>query len=275
MKYLFFYIISLLLIAGCAARISNPNIITITGSDTMFELTSNLADAYMREHPGISIHVKGGGSAVGIKALIKGETDICTASRNLKPNEAKQLADYYSTIGIVYLIALDGLSIYVHPDNELKNFTMHQLKDIYTGKISNWKELGGTDDDIILVSRNPNSGTYLYFMDLVLEGEPYGKNAIYFSTTNEIVNFVSQNKNAIGYGGMGYSLNVYNASIEGIEPVEKNVINNTYPIKRYLHFITAKSSSGNIKSFINWVLSPSGQSIVRNSGYIPLWENEE
>lgn len=266
-------LISIVLIFSCSFIPTEDNTIRIVGSDTMLELTSNLAEQYMKEHQGVSIIVTGGGTATGINALIKNQTDICTASRNLKPDEAKQLADYYGSLGLVYLIAKDALNIYVHPNNQVKNLTIEQLRGIYTGEINNWKSLGGKDLPIIAVTRNPNSGTYLYFKDHILEGGNYTDDVIVGSTTKEIIKIVEENETAIGYGGMGYKGNVTHLKINGVEPTENNVRNDTYPIIRYLHFFTTKAPRGEVKRFIDWVLSPAGQSIVRKSGFIPLWEN--
>lgn len=268
---LFLFII---LITGCSGSRLDNNTIKITGSDTMLELTSNLAEVYMKEHPGISIQVQGGGTAEGIKSLINDNTDICSASRILEPQETKLLADYYHSIGLIYLVAKDGLSIYTNPYNPVKNLTLDQLKDIFTGKINNWKTFGGKDTSIIIVTRNPNSGTYLYFKEHVLLGENYTSNSIVKATTKAIVNYISEHSNAIGYGGMGFNKKVTHLKINGIESVEENVINDTYPITRYLNFITTNSPNQIVKEFINWVLSPAGQSVVRKSGYIPLWENK-
>lgn len=272
-KFLFIIISFVIFISGCSANISNKNIVTISGSDTMFELTSKLAEEYMKDHSGISIKVDGGGTAAGIRQLIEGEIDICTASRNLTPEEAKALADYYGSLGLVFLIAKDALSIYLHPENPVENLTFEQLKKIYIGDVDNWKTVGGIDTLIQLVTRNPNSGTYLYFKDHILDAEEYGDNSIVIPTTREIVKYVEQNKNAIGYGGMGYTGKIKHIKIDGVEPIEANVRNDTYPIIRYLHFFTSKIPGGEIKRFIDWVLSPSGQSVVRKAGFIPLWEN--
>lgn len=273
-KFLFIFIACIVFAAGCSSNISKRNIVTISGSDTMFELTSKLAEEYMKDHSGISVKVDGGGTASGIRQLIKGEIDICTASRNLKPDEAKQLADYYGSLGLVFLIAKDALSVFVNENLPINNLTTTQLKKIFKGEITNWKELGGPDSLIQIVIRNPNSGTYLYFKDHVLEGEDYYRDAIIISTTREIVNFVGKNYSAIGYGGMGYKGNVKHIRIDSIEPTEANVRNDTYPIARYLHFFTTKSPGGNTKKFIDWVLSPAGQSIIRQTGFIPLWESK-
>lgn len=262
------------LLLGCSSNISNRNIVTISGSDTMFELTSALAEEYMKEHPGISVKVGGGGTAAGIKSLIDGKIDICTASRNLKPFEAKALADYYGSLGLVFLIAKDALSIYTNPHNPVDNLSSDQLRKIFTSQINNWDEVGGVDTTIQTVIRNPNSGTYLYFKEHVLEGEEYASNSMVIPQTKDIVKLVEENINAIGYGGMGYTGNVTHLKINGVEPNEQNVRNDTYPIIRYLHFFTTKYPTGEVKRFIDWVLSPAGQSVVRRSGFIPLWETK-
>ncbi|MBK7631377.1 MAG: phosphate ABC transporter substrate-binding protein [Ignavibacteriales bacterium] len=263
-----------LLILSCSYKPLEKKEIKIVGSDTMLELTLNLAEQFMKENPGISIIVSGGGTAIGIKALINNGSDICTASRNLKPEEAKNLAEYYGSLGLVFLIAKDALSIYLNPNNPVKNLTLNQLKDIYTGKVKNWKVFGGKDTTINVVTRNPNSGTYLYLKDHILDGDNYTDNSIVKSTTKEVIRFVEESENAIGYGGMGYVGKIIDAEIEGIDPSENNIRNDTYPIIRYLHFFTSKTPDGTVKKFIDWVLSPSGQNIVRQSGFIPLWENK-
>lgn len=259
---------------SCSHRPTEKSEIKIIGSDTMFELTSNLAEQYMKDNPGISVIVLGGGTATGIRALIGNETDICAASRNLKPDEAKLLGDYYGSLALIFLIAKDGLSVYLHPDNPIKDMSLQNVKDIYTGKIKNWKEIGGNDASIIPVTRNPNSGTYLYFKEHVLEGDEYISGLVVIPTTKEIVRYVEENVNAIGYGGIGYSGNIIHSKINGIEPSESNVRNDTYPISRYLHFFTTKAPEGAVKNFIDWVLSPVGQAVVRKSGSIALWENK-
>jgi phosphate transport system substrate-binding protein len=271
-KYILFVII--LFFLSCSYKPTEKKEIKIVGSDTMLELTLNLAEHFMKENPGVSITVSGGGTATGIKALINNESDICTASRNLKPDEAKDLAEYYGSLGLVFLIAKDALSIYLNPQNPIKDLSLYQLKDIFTGKVKNWKEFGGKDTAIVVVTRNPNSGTYLYLKEHVLEDENYTENCLIKSTTKEIIRAVEENENAIGYGGMGYKGKVIDSRIDGVDPSENNIRNDTYPIIRYLHFFTSKTPDGTIKKFIDWVLSPAGQNLVRQSGFIPLWENK-
>lgn len=238
----------------------------------MLILTQKLADEYMQRNPGTSIYVEGGGTASGIKAMIRGDVDICTASRLLKPDEAKLLADYYGTLGMYFLLAKDALSIYLNPSNPVKNLSREELKKIFTCRISNWKDVGGNNEPILLVNRNPNSGTYLYFKEHILDGDEYCGDSEVEATTEQVIDMVENNVNAIGYGGIGYGADVYHATIEGIEPTEENARNDSYPITRYLHFFTSKSPTGEIKNFIDWVITPEGQKIIRREGYIPLWE---
>jgi phosphate transport system substrate-binding protein len=272
MKNIFIIFLLVLIIAGCSPKPIELAAIRIKGSDTMLKLTENLAEAYMTNHPGISIYVEGGGTSEGVKALIRGTVDITTASRNLLPEEAKLLAEYYGTLGIVFLVAKDALSIYIHPDNPVKNLSIDQLKKIYRCEITNWKELYGKDAPIIPVTRNPNSGTHLYLKEHILDGEEYCENLIVEPTTRSVIEFISENTNAIGYGGISYKEKILHSKIEGIEPSKKNAQNDSYPITRYLHFFTTKEPSGAIKDFIDWVLTPEGQKIVDQSGFIPLWE---
>jgi phosphate transport system substrate-binding protein len=272
MKQSLLFILLILLFAGCSSKIGDNVTITIKGSDSMLQLTENLANEYMKQNPGISIYVNGGGTAAGINSLINGDIDICTASRNLKPEEAKSLAEYYRSVGFFYLIAKDALSIYVNPSNPVKYLSLENLRKIFEGKITNWSELGGKNQKIIPVIRNLNSGTHLYFKEHVLEADNYSDDAVVKPTTPEIIEYIEQNENAIGYGSMGYQGNVFRVRIEGIEPSEENARNDTYPITRYLHFFTTNVQRGAVKKFIDWVLSPEGQAVVKQSGFIPLWE---
>lgn len=265
-------VIFILLISGCSYRNSSVTTIRIKGSDTMLYLAKSLAEEYMRKNPGVSVYVEGGGTAGGIKSLLKEETDIAAASRTLRAEEVKEFADLYKSIGISYSIAKDALSIYVHPSNPVRNFTQEQLKEIFTCRVSSWKAIGGKDEKIEVITRPPNSGTYLYFKEHILGTDEYCSSASVVAATEDIIKDVNKNKNAIGYGGIGYGDKLLHAKVNGVEPSEENVRNDTYPISRYLHFITLNTPSGKIKDFINWVMTPDGQKIVKQAGYIPLYE---
>ena len=238
----------------------------------MLPLTEKLAEEYMKLNPEISIYVYGGGSAEGIKALIRNEIDICTASRNLQPEEAKALADYYGTVGLFYLVAKDALCVYVNSNNPVKKLSLDKVRKVFDCEITDWSELGGKHQKIVTVIRNLNSGTHLYFKDHVLEGSEYCDDAIIKPTTNDLIEFIEQNENAIGYGSIGYSGDIDYLKINDIEPSEKNAQNDTYPITRYLHFFTTQVPKGAVKQFVDWVLTPDGQRVVKQSGYIPLWD---
>ncbi len=269
---IFFPLLIIVFINACSSSQTNVAVIKIKGSDTMLNLTEYLAEEYMKNNAGVSIYVEGGGSSSGIKSLINREVDICIASRPLQPEEIKMIASKYSTLGVSYLIAKDGLSVYINPKNPKHDFTIQELKKIYTGKIKNWKEIGGRDALIVPVVRTPNSGTYLYFKEHILEGEEYTSSVITVTTTDKVIEKIAENENAIGYGGLVSESLKYHASINGVSPKEENVRNDRYPINRYLHFYLLTNPSGALKDFVDWVLSPIGQKIIKDSGYVPLFE---
>ncbi|MDZ7315177.1 MAG: phosphate ABC transporter substrate-binding protein [candidate division KSB1 bacterium] len=255
----------------CAPPVrKKPTIIRIVGSDTLLLLTGRWAEEYMKQHPEVSIHFEGGGTKKGVEALIDGRADICTASRPLNPSEVRLLAERYKVIGMSHLVAKDALSIYLHPDNPVQNLTRAQLKDIFTGVISNWRQIGGLDEPILVIVRSPNSGTYQYFKEHVLNGENYVSTAVVMPTTPAVAKAVAEHRAAIGYGGAGFGSNVRHCSVDGVEPTAENVRNDSYPLVRYLYFVTANTPRGAVKAFIDWVLRD-GQKIVGELGYFPLW----
>jgi len=180
------------------------------------------------------------------------------------------LAKNFNRIGMNIRIAQDALSVYINPQNPLRDLSMKQLEDIFTGKIKNWESLGGNDAPISVLIRSPNSGTFLFFKEHVLNGKDYLPTAKTKSTTMAIINSVSKDINAIGYGGLAYGANVIHCKINHIAPSEQNVKNDSYPIIRYLYLYTIDMPRGHIKAFIDWILKD-GQQIVREVGYIPLW----
>jgi phosphate transport system substrate-binding protein len=257
---------------GTSRNLASSTTIRLKGSDTMIILAELWAEEYMKANPGISVYADGGGTATGVEALIKGEVDICTASRPINPGEARRLVQRQGYLGFSILVAKDALSIYLHPENPVRNLTAAQVKDIYTGKISIWKEVGGKDAPIVLLSRSPNSGTYLYFQEHVLEEQPYSPMIRTMPGTEAIAQAVAENPDAIGYGGIAYGQNLVHCKINGVAPSEANVRNDSYPISRYLYLYTIKEPGGNIKKFIDWVLSKDGQTAVKKIGYVPLRE---
>jgi phosphate transport system substrate-binding protein len=250
--------------------------ITIKGSDTMVILGQRWAEQYMAKVPATTIQVTGGGSGTGISALINGTTDICQASRSMSDAEKNNLREKYKTPGEEIPVARDGLSVYVNAANPIKDLNMDQLRLIFTGKITNWKEVGGKDAKIILYSRENSSGTYVFFKEHVLKNADYAQRAQSMPGTAAVVNAVSKEKNGIGYGGAAYAkgirvLNIKkDAESPAVEPNLANVQNGSYPLSRPLFFYLRNKATGDIKSFVDWVLSAEGQEIVTKVGYFPV-----
>ena len=231
-----------------------------------------LASEYMKRNPHIAIYISGGGSREGIEALAEGQADIATASRLMTPDEVKILADRHGTIGVSFLIAKDAISVYVNPKNPVENISIEQLRRIFTCRINNWAEIGGEDLPIHLFTRNPNSGTYIYFSQFVLAGEKYCPVASAEPSLNRLVAKISKDISAIGYGGIGINKGVKHLNINGIEPTEDNVRSDLYPICRYLYFFTLKQPRGEVKNFVDWALSNDAQIFIRKAGYVPIWK---
>ncbi|HEX7507350.1 MAG TPA: phosphate ABC transporter substrate-binding protein [Polyangia bacterium] len=250
--------------------------ITIKGSDTMVLLGQRWAEQYMAKAPGSAIQVTGGGSGTGISALINGTTDICEASRSMSEAEKNSMRERYKTPGEEIPVARDGLSVYVNAANSIKDLNMEQLRLIFTGKVTNWKEVGGKDAKIILYSRENSSGTYVFFKEHVLKNADYAQRAQSMPGTAAVVNAVSKEKNGIGYGGAAYAKGIRvlkikkDAESPAVEPDLANVQNGSYPLSRPLFFYLRNKASGDIKAFIDWVLSAEGQEIVTKIGYFPV-----
>ena len=250
--------------------------ITIKGSDTMVILAQRWAEVYMSKHPEIIIQVTGGGSGTGISALINGTTDICNASRPIKKTEREKLKQRFNTLGVEIKAARDGLAIYINEASPVSELTLSQLKEIYSGRLTNWKDVGGPDAKIILYGRENNSGTYVYFKDNVLEGDDFSSSMQSMPGTAAVVNAVAKDKNGIGYGGAAYGKGIKfakvkkDASSSGYEPTAENVKSGDYPITRYLFMYTRSKPTGAIKDFIDWTLGVEGQEIVKKVGYFPI-----
>jgi phosphate transport system substrate-binding protein len=250
--------------------------VTIKGSDTMVILVQRWAEVYMKQNPDAQLQVTGGGSGTGISALINGTTDICMASRAMKSAEKAKLRDRYATTGVEIPVAKDGLAVYVHPSNPMTEISMQQLKAIYTGKLTNWKDVGGPDARIIVYSRENSSGTYVFFKERVLAGMDYTPRAQTMPGTAAVVNAVSKEKFGIGYGGAAYAKGIKILKLKpdgggaAVGPTDATVKDGSYPLTRPLFFYTRNKPSGELKKFIDWVLSPAGQGVVNRVGYYPL-----
>jgi phosphate transport system substrate-binding protein len=250
--------------------------ITVKGSDTMVILGQRWAEEFMKKNPATIIQVTGGGSGTGISALINGTTDICESSRSMKSTEKEKLRDRYNNTGVEIPVARDGLAVYLNGTNPVSDLTLDQLKGIYTGRLTNWKEVGGPDARIIVYSRENSSGTYVFFKETVLGGADFTPRAQTMPGTAAVVNSVAKEKFGIGYGGAAYAKAIKivkvkkDAGSAGIAPSKATVLDGTYPLARPLFFYLRAKPTGDIKSFIDWVLSGEGQGIVEKVGYYPV-----
>ena len=268
------------LIALLTAAVALPALaakpVTIKGSDTMVIMNARLAEAFMAKQPGTVIQVTGGGSGVGIAALINGTTDIAASSRPIRTSEVDKLKARFATAGFAHAIARDGLSVYLNEKNPVRELTLAQIRDIYTGKITNWSQVGGPNAPIILYSRENSSGTYQYFKDNVLLGKDFAPRAQTLQGTAAVVNAVSKDANGIGYGGAAYAKGIRFAAVKkddkspAILPSLETVRSGQYPISRFLYLYTRTKPSKDMKSFIDWATGPEGQAIVSKVGYFPI-----
>ncbi len=250
--------------------------ITIKGSDTMVLLGQRWAEVYMKKNPGSRVQVTGGGSGTGIAALINGTTDICEASRPMKDKEKEDVKAKRGAEVKEIPVAVDGLAIYLNAANPVKELSLEQLKGIYTGTITNWKDVGGKDGKIIAYGRENNSGTYAYFKEHVLSNGDFHPSVQTLPGTSAVTNAVAKDPKSIGYGGIAYAKGIHHAMVKKdnntapVEPSMENVLSGKYPISRYLYWYTAGEPAGEMKKLVDWVLGPEGQKLVQEVGYYPL-----
>ncbi len=251
------------------------------GSDTLVNLALAWAEEYMRLHPEVRISVTGGGSGTGIAALINGTVDIANASREMKPEEIEE-AKKNGYTPKEYTVAWDAIAVVVHPSNPVDGLTLQQVSDIYTGKITNWRQVGGENRPIVLLSRESNSGTYVYFLEHVVRlGDPksdalFSPDTLLMPSSEGISAEVRQNPNAIGYDGLGYvtpdqkTLAIArDANGPYILPSAETVNDGSYPIARPLYMYTAGEPAPHVRAYLDWILGD-GQRLVAGLGFVPL-----
>ncbi len=268
--------------SGCGPRAQQANSLQIKGSDTMVNLGQAWAEEFMKADPSASVAVTGGGSGTGIAALLSGTCDIAELSRELKPEEIA-MARQKGFEPRQVTVALDGLAVVVHPGNPLSQLTMDQLAAVFSGAVTNWKEIGGSDLPIVVLSREVNSGTHVYFKEHVLRGNQkdsrveFAANALMLPSSQAIADEVAQNPGAIGYFGMGYitarekALAVAkDAASPFVAPSIENVVSQAYPISRPLLMVTRGAPQGLAARFLDFILSPAGQAVVARIDFVPV-----
>lgn len=265
--------------SGPSQQSADTKSISIKGSDTMVHLVSSWTEEFMKSHAESDISVTGGGSGTGIAALINATTDICAASRGMKEKELT-LARENKISPLEIPMARDGIALIVHPENPVNSLTIEQLRLIYTGKVTNWKEVGGSDAPILLLSRESSSGTFVFFQEHVLNKEDFSPSARLLPGTSALVQAVAADRGAIAYVGLGFAEEAKGkAKTLGIQasgqaspvvPSEETVVSGAYAVSRPLFFYTNGTPKDTVKQFIDFCLSPAGQKIVRETGYVPI-----
>lgn len=249
---------------------TGPSSLMIDGSTTVLPIIQKAAETYMQDRPYLSISISGGGSGNGIKSLLDGLTDIAMSSRDMTSVEEEKAASK-NIIPHRTVIALDALVPIVHPSNPVNDLSLDQLKDIYSGRIKNWKGLGGLDADIVVISRDSSSGTYKGWSDMVMLGEKVKPGALLQVSSGMVVQIIGGNKKAIGYLAYGY-LNQYvkKVSISGVSATDETIINGEWPILHHLYLFTNGEPTGEAADFLNYLTDPEqGQKIVEELGFIP------
>jgi phosphate transport system substrate-binding protein len=285
---LFLFLSVLLLTVSCTGSTSAQNVseasvsIDNKGSDTMVNLALAWAEAYQKENPVIEVSVTGGGSGTGIAALINKTTDIANASRSIKSEEVDN-AKAGGVDPIEFVVARDAIAVIVNPNNPVGELSLQQISDIYSGKYTNWSQLGGEDRPIVRLSRETNSGTHVYFLEEVVRlGEKDNKTLFSMDTlllpsSEGIINEVRQNPNAIGYDGLGYvphDLKIIAVAAKPgdpfVLPSVETVNDKSYPIARDLYMYTQGQPAGILKDYMDWIISADAQKIVADLGFVPI-----
>ena len=265
--------IFLMVAAFCLmTNLASAGNLVVKGSTTVLPIAQKMAEEYMKQTPSVKISISGGGSGNGIKALIDGSTDIANSSRFIKDKEVKLAVDR-DIYPVPFSVAYDCIIPVVHSTNTLTNITLDQLKDIYLGNIRNWKELGGPDRPVVVVSRDTSSGTYEVWSKKVMKKERVFPGALLQASNGAVAQTVAKNKNAVGYIGIGYlNEDVKPLSVNGIKGSIESTLNGSYPISRPLYMFTPGWPKGETLNFINFVLHPEkGQKYIGDAGYVPLY----
>jgi phosphate transport system substrate-binding protein len=260
-------ILSFTLLTSCT---SGKNSVNIAGSTTVLPIVQAAAETYMNEHPDVNITVRGGGTGIGIKSIINRVIDIGNASRKINVNEEEMLKNNENLTETA--IALDALCLIVNSTNPVDSITTEQLEAIYTGSLTNWRQLGGRDADIVIISRDISSGSYEIFNHKVLNSGKIINHAMMLASNNAVATTVANTPGAIGYVGLGFtsSEKVKTLKLDGIYPSATSVQNESYPLTRPLFMYTQKSADSDTEDFIDFLLSAAGQKIVVEQGYIRI-----
>lgn len=252
------------------SALSGGDSVLVKGSTTILPIAQIAAEEFMDRNPGITVSVQGGGSGMGIASLLDGTAQIANASRRIKAAEVEKAAAQ-GLKPVEHVIAMDGIAVVVHPSHPIGKLTREQIKAIYAGRISDWRDLGGESSRIVVVSRDTSSGTFETFAELALDKEKVRPDALTAASNQAVVQIVSQTPGAIGYIGFGYvSSKVRALVIDDAACTRENIVSGTYALSRPLFMYSAGMPSGSVKRFIDFLLSTEGQRLVEQEGFIGL-----
>jgi len=244
--------------------------LVITGSTTVLPIAQACAEDFMDNNPNTDITVRGGGSGVGIAALLDSQCDIAISSRDIKSSEV-DAAREKGIEPVEHVVALDALAVVVHPKNNVSKLTTEQVKDIFTGKITNWSQVGGANRKIVLVSRDVSSGTFEVFKDVILKGDAVHESALKVASNQAVATTVASTPDGIGYIGLGYlNKNVKDIALNGVKASVKDAQSGQYPLTRKLNMYSNGNPTGTAKAYLDYIFSKEGQAIVAELGFVPV-----
>ena len=261
------------LVAGCvglASMAASAGTVVVNGSTTVLPAMQKISETFMAKHKDIQVSISGGGSGHGIKALIEKTTDVAMASRDIKPAEVENVKKNGGE-AVRFTVAVDAIVPIVHPKNTVKDLSLQQIRDIYAGRITNWKEVGGPDARITVVSRDSSSGTFETWEELVMKGERVQQRALLQASNGAVLQTVAKNPNAIGYVGLGYiTKDIVGLNIGGVKASADTALSRKWPLARDLYLFTNGQPKGDTKTLIDYALSAEGQVSVKEVGFVPL-----
>lgn len=261
------------LVAGCvglASMAASAGTVVVNGSTTVLPAMQKISETFMAKHKDIQVSISGGGSGHGIKALIEKTTDVAMASRDIKPAEVESVKKNGGE-AVRFTVAIDAIVPIVHPKNTVKDLSLQQIRDIYAGRITNWKEVGGPDARITVVSRDSSSGTFETWEELVMKGERVQQRSLLQASNGAVLQTVAKNPNAIGYVGLGYiTKDIKGLEIGGVTASADTALSRKWPLARDLYLFTNGQPKGDTKTLIDYALSPEGQVSVKEVGFVPL-----
>lgn len=278
-------LLSAIALTGCGAKdtgttgtpTSEPTVeklegtINIQGSDTMLNVGTAWSEAFVDANPGVEVSVQGGGSGTGIASLINGTVDFANSSRDIKDEEVTE-AKAKGITPVEFKVAIDGIAVIVNPANGVEALTIEQLGKIYRGEVTNWKDVGGVDKPIVLLSRDSSSGTYEYFKEAVVGADAeYAQAAKLLPSTQAIVDETKANEAAIGYVGLGYlTPDVKVVAVDGVKASIETAADGSYPISRFLYMYSKGEPTALMQAYLDWILGADGQAVVADEGFVPL-----